>query len=79
VTLLGDAIHTMSPGRGDGANITLRDVHLLRDHLAHATGPGAPLAQAKAAYERQMMDYAFAAVDAARHHPFVPLAPRSRS
>jgi 2-polyprenyl-6-methoxyphenol hydroxylase-like FAD-dependent oxidoreductase len=70
VTLIGDAVHTMSPGRGDGANITLRDAHLLRDQLAQTGSAGTSPAQAKAEYERQMFGYAFAAVAAARDHPF---------
>ena len=78
VTLLGDAIHTMSPGRGDGANTTLRDAQLLRDHLAHAVERGVPLSEAKAQYERVMLDYAFAAVETSRHHPFAPMGPPRR-
>lgn len=73
VTLLGDAIHTMSPGRGDGATIALRDAQLLTDLLA--SGKQATAA-AKAEYERQMLDYGFAAVAASRDQPFIPFRPR---
>ncbi|MWA03587.1 hypothetical protein F8568_025025 [Actinomadura sp. LD22] len=66
VTLLGDAVHTMSPGRGDGAGIALRDAHLLGDLLTSDL----TVAEAKTAYEHQMLDYGFAAVEASRNRPF---------
>ena len=43
VTLLGDAIHTMSPGRGEGANTALRDAQLLRSALAKVETGEIPL------------------------------------
>jgi 2-polyprenyl-6-methoxyphenol hydroxylase-like FAD-dependent oxidoreductase len=33
ITMLGDAIHTMTPGRGVGANTALRDAALLCRNL----------------------------------------------
>jgi 2-polyprenyl-6-methoxyphenol hydroxylase-like FAD-dependent oxidoreductase len=64
VTLLGDALHNMTPFRGIGANTALRDAALLRDVLSSVSrGELSPLA-ALAAYEREMIDYGFAAVRA---------------
>jgi 2-polyprenyl-6-methoxyphenol hydroxylase-like FAD-dependent oxidoreductase len=59
VTLLGDAIHNMTPMAGIGANTALRDADLLRRNLI-AAGPD--LTAAVADYERRMLDYGFAAV-----------------
>jgi 2-polyprenyl-6-methoxyphenol hydroxylase-like FAD-dependent oxidoreductase len=70
VTLLGDAIHTMSPGRGEGANVALRDAHRLSELL----GSGRPLPEVKREYETQMLAYGFAAVAASREAPFAPSA-----
>jgi 2-polyprenyl-6-methoxyphenol hydroxylase-like FAD-dependent oxidoreductase len=66
VTLLGDAIHAMSPAGGSGANTALRDAALLAGELgAAARGEKSPV-QAIGAYEQQMIDYGFAAVLASR-------------
>jgi 2-polyprenyl-6-methoxyphenol hydroxylase-like FAD-dependent oxidoreductase len=70
VTLLGDAVHTMSPGRGDGANVALRDAALLRRRLVDAVTNGVPLAQSKAAYEAEMLRYGFEAVADSLSKPF---------
>ncbi|MGH3292657.1 MAG: FAD-dependent oxidoreductase [Trebonia sp.] len=69
VTLLGDAIHAMSPARGSGANTALRDAALLAGELAAAARGEKSLVQAVGTYERQMIDYGFAAVQAARAAP----------
>jgi salicylate hydroxylase len=60
VTLLGDAIHNMTPMAGIGANTALRDASLLRDKLAQAR-PGS-LVTVIGEYEAAMRDYGFAAV-----------------
>jgi 2-polyprenyl-6-methoxyphenol hydroxylase-like FAD-dependent oxidoreductase len=62
VTLIGDAIHSMTPYRGIGANIALRDAALLCRNLVSAAAGAQPLRQAIHDYERQMRKYAFAAV-----------------
>jgi 2-polyprenyl-6-methoxyphenol hydroxylase-like FAD-dependent oxidoreductase len=62
VTLLGDAIHTMTPGQGVGANTALRDAALLSRHLTAASeGFVSPL-EAIADYEAEMVPYGFARV-----------------
>jgi 2-polyprenyl-6-methoxyphenol hydroxylase-like FAD-dependent oxidoreductase len=66
VTLIGDAIHTMTPGRGVGANTALRDAALLcRNLIAANEGRMAPI-DAVADYEAQMREYGFAAVEKSR-------------
>jgi 2-polyprenyl-6-methoxyphenol hydroxylase-like FAD-dependent oxidoreductase len=64
VTLLGDALHNMTPFWGIGANTALRDAAALRRALAAAAHGQADLIQALAAYERDMISYGFAAVQA---------------
>ncbi|MEU9836395.1 NAD(P)/FAD-dependent oxidoreductase [Streptosporangium sp. NPDC048047] len=71
VTLLGDAIHTMSPGRGEGANVVLRDAGLLRHALVFTARHGVPLETAVAEYESAMLRHGFAAVAASRERPFL--------
>jgi len=61
VTVLGDAIHAMSPGRGSGANTALQDAALLSRTLAGGAVGGA-LVAAIGDYERQMREYGYAAV-----------------
>jgi 2-polyprenyl-6-methoxyphenol hydroxylase-like FAD-dependent oxidoreductase len=63
VTLLGDAIHAMSPARGSGANTALMDASNLCDAL---TSGGTDLVAAIGAYEEKMRDYGFTAVEASR-------------
>jgi 2-polyprenyl-6-methoxyphenol hydroxylase-like FAD-dependent oxidoreductase len=62
VTLLGDAIHTMTPGRGVGANTALRDAALLRDNLVAARDGRLGLLEAIGDYEARMIRYGFDAV-----------------
>ena len=58
VTLLGDAIHAMTPMRGVGANTALRDAQLLARELAS----GGDVVQAIGRYEAEMFGYGFEAV-----------------
>jgi 2-polyprenyl-6-methoxyphenol hydroxylase-like FAD-dependent oxidoreductase len=64
VTLLGDALHNMTPFRGMGANVALRDAAALCDALVRVDRGEQDLLPALAAYERDMVDYGFAAVGA---------------
>ena len=64
VTLLGDAIHAMSPARGSGANTALRDAALLSAELGQAARGDKKVLAAVAGYEREMTDYGFALVRA---------------
>ncbi|GAB3142628.1 FAD-dependent monooxygenase [Micromonospora sonneratiae] len=62
VTLIGDAIHTMTPGRGVGANTALRDAALLCRQLTAAERGGKTLLNAVGDYEAEMLPYGFARV-----------------
>ncbi len=64
VTLLGDSLHNMTPFRGMGANTALRDAAALRQALVAVSRGEQELVPALAAYERDMIDYGFAAVRA---------------
>lgn len=62
VTLLGDALHNMTPFRGIGANTALRDAAALRQALVAVSRGEAGLVAALTAYERDMVRYGFDAV-----------------
>jgi 2-polyprenyl-6-methoxyphenol hydroxylase-like FAD-dependent oxidoreductase len=62
ITLLGDAIHAMTPFRGIGANIALKDAVRLRDAIVAGESGERPLIDAIQAYESEMLRYGFAAV-----------------
>jgi 2-polyprenyl-6-methoxyphenol hydroxylase-like FAD-dependent oxidoreductase len=62
VTLLGDAIHTMTPGRGVGANTALRDAVNLCRQLIEVRDGRQELILAVREYEAKMIDYGFDAV-----------------
>jgi 2-polyprenyl-6-methoxyphenol hydroxylase-like FAD-dependent oxidoreductase len=62
VTLLGDAIHSMSPTGGIGGNTALRDASLLAGKLACFQRGELPLLEAINDYEAEMVGYGFAAV-----------------
>jgi len=62
VTLLGDAIHNMTPMAGIGANTALRDASVLRDALIEVSAGRRELVAAVADYEEQMRTYANRAI-----------------
>jgi 2-polyprenyl-6-methoxyphenol hydroxylase-like FAD-dependent oxidoreductase len=59
VTLIGDAIHTMTPGLGVGANTALRDAQVLVEQLVAAARGDLSVTEAVAAYESAMHGYAW--------------------
>jgi len=63
VTLLGDAIHAMTPTLGRGANIAMRDGALLARHLGDVLEGRQTLGQALAEYETEMTTYGFDVVE----------------
>jgi 2-polyprenyl-6-methoxyphenol hydroxylase-like FAD-dependent oxidoreductase len=63
VTLLGDAIHTMPPFGGVGANTALQDAATLAGELLSAARGDKPLLEAVAGYERIMLPRGFDTVD----------------
>lgn len=62
VTLLGDAIHTMTPLQGLGGSTTLRDAELLCRRLIEIAHGRTTLAEGIRNYEPAMVDYGFRAV-----------------
>jgi 2-polyprenyl-6-methoxyphenol hydroxylase-like FAD-dependent oxidoreductase len=60
VTVLGDAIHAMSPAGGSGANTALRDAA----ELCRALAGGADITTAIGQYEHHLRDYGYAALTA---------------
>ena len=67
ITLLGDAIHSMTPYRGIGANVALKDAMRLCRALAAADRGEQPLVDAMHTYEADMLDYGFRAVRTSLH------------
>ena len=63
ITLLGDAIHTMTPGRGVGANTALRDAALLTRNLTAVRDHTGTLLEAVRDYETRMIAYSGEAVE----------------
>jgi 2-polyprenyl-6-methoxyphenol hydroxylase-like FAD-dependent oxidoreductase len=62
ITLLGDAIHSMTPYRGIGANVALHDAQLLCEKLTEAVRSGASAVAKIGEYEAEMRVYGFEAV-----------------
>jgi 2-polyprenyl-6-methoxyphenol hydroxylase-like FAD-dependent oxidoreductase len=62
ITLIGDAIHTMTPGRGVGANTALRDAVLLCARIIDVANGRLDIVEAVNRYEAKMIKYGFDAV-----------------
>ena len=62
VTLLGDAVHAMTPTLGRGANLAMRDAALLGRQLKAVKNREKPLRIALAAYEEELLRYGFEVV-----------------
>ena len=62
ITMLGDAIHNMTPMAGVGANTALRDAELLSEMLASASMQVLQMNQVVGRYESEMRNYANEAV-----------------
>lgn len=64
VTVIGDAVHAMTPAGGNGANTAVRDSELLGRLIgeAWAQGKGDSWEGVTAAYEKEMREYGSAAV-----------------
>jgi len=59
VTLLGDAIHNMTPSLGRGANVALKDAVLLGKELIQVALGKKELVNSLADYEKEMTEYGF--------------------
>jgi 2-polyprenyl-6-methoxyphenol hydroxylase-like FAD-dependent oxidoreductase len=62
VTLLGDAVHAMTPTLGRGANFAMRDAALLGRQLKTVATGEKPLAEALGTYEAELLRYGFEVV-----------------
>jgi len=62
VTLLGDAVHAMTPTLGRGANLAMRDAALLGRQLKTVATGEKPLAEALGTYEAELLRYGFEVV-----------------
>ncbi|OAA66098.1 FAD-dependent monooxygenase [Cordyceps fumosorosea ARSEF 2679] len=63
VTLIGDAVHTMTPGLGVGANTALLDARILGERLTRAAAGELGVVEAVAGYEAEMHGYAWERVE----------------
>ena len=66
ITLIGDAIHSMTPYRGIGANVAIKDAARLCDALVAGIGGERELIAAIRGYEADMLQYGFRAVKNSR-------------